>query len=270
MQADKASRDPKAAFVAELKAAREFNKISLKEIGAETMVSLRYLQNLENGDWQEIPRPYLRGYLINYAECVGMNLERVLRSFDELDWQGESPSQIADRSGPVTRPAGSGQDGPLVPPLITLIPLRKKITLALLGTILVLVVAWVVWLFNHESAQESVGDGDFRRTIESARQDDAQARLLLQELEPRQLSLRLQRPGRLRLSAGDSLVFEGEWPADSLYRFRSTAELSLQAERAEDLELSWDGETLDLGAHSGAVLIQLSQRGLKVRPLGQD
>ncbi|RPH95373.1 helix-turn-helix domain-containing protein [candidate division KSB1 bacterium] len=73
-----------AAFCRELREARRFQQVTLDEVAQATRVSIEYLEALEMGRWDEVPRAYLRGYLGLYAHAVGMNREKVIRTFDQL------------------------------------------------------------------------------------------------------------------------------------------------------------------------------------------
>jgi len=73
-----------AAFADELRRAREYNGIALAEVAAVTKVLSEYLEALESGRWEVIPPPYLRGCLSQYAQAVGMNVDKVLQGFDQL------------------------------------------------------------------------------------------------------------------------------------------------------------------------------------------
>jgi hypothetical protein len=91
-----------AVFCKELREAREYQRITLREIAAVTRLSLEPLQAIEDGRWDEIPRAYLRGYLGLYAQAVGMNVEKVLRSFDRLMLPEGSPdAAILDEAPPL-------------------------------------------------------------------------------------------------------------------------------------------------------------------------
>ena len=73
-----------SAFADELRHARDYSGITLIEVAAATHVSLDFLEALEAGRWEVIPQPYLRGFLSLYAKAVGMNVEKVVLSYDEL------------------------------------------------------------------------------------------------------------------------------------------------------------------------------------------
>jgi cytoskeletal protein RodZ len=73
-----------AAFCKELRDAREFQLISLQEVAQMSRISIEFLDALERGHWDRIPRAYVRGYLGLYAQTVGMNRDKVLRTFDHL------------------------------------------------------------------------------------------------------------------------------------------------------------------------------------------
>ena len=73
-----------AAFCKELREAREYRQMTLNEVARATRISVEFLQALESARWDQIPRAYLRGYLGLYAFAVGMNREKVLRSFDHI------------------------------------------------------------------------------------------------------------------------------------------------------------------------------------------
>jgi hypothetical protein len=83
-----------SVFCKELREARTYQQISLPEIERITRISDEYIEALEAGRWEEVPRAYLRGYLALYATAVGMNREKVLRSFDRLVSAGDAPTSV--------------------------------------------------------------------------------------------------------------------------------------------------------------------------------
>ena len=57
-----------------LKAAREKKKLSLEDIADQTRIPLRHLQNLEAGDWSNLPAPtYTIGFAKSYASAVDLD-----------------------------------------------------------------------------------------------------------------------------------------------------------------------------------------------------
>ena len=72
------------AFADELRRAREYNGVSLDHVIERTRLAPLFVEAIENGRWESIPAPYLRGYLSLYARASGMNVEKVLQGFDEL------------------------------------------------------------------------------------------------------------------------------------------------------------------------------------------
>jgi cytoskeleton protein RodZ len=57
-----------------LKAAREQKKLSLEDVADQTRIPLRHLQNLEAGEWSNLPAPtYTIGFAKSYASAVGLD-----------------------------------------------------------------------------------------------------------------------------------------------------------------------------------------------------
>jgi len=69
-------------FYKELKELRESRKISLEEISERTKINVQYLQDIENGAFEDIETPYLRLFLRAYAEEIGSDSERALEQLD--------------------------------------------------------------------------------------------------------------------------------------------------------------------------------------------
>ena len=57
----------------ELRAAREAQGISLEEIAQKTMISIDVLRALEAGNTSGLPAAYVRAFLREYAERVGLD-----------------------------------------------------------------------------------------------------------------------------------------------------------------------------------------------------
>lgn len=64
-----------AATVGEqLKAAREAQGLSAKDIAASTRITLRHVQAIEDGDYNQLPgRPYALGFVRSYARAVSLD-----------------------------------------------------------------------------------------------------------------------------------------------------------------------------------------------------
>ena len=91
-----------ATFCKELRQAREYQRITLREVAAVTRLGVDYLEAIENARWNEIPRAYIRGYLSLYAQAVGMNVDKVLKSFDRLMMpETEAEAAILDEAPPL-------------------------------------------------------------------------------------------------------------------------------------------------------------------------
>ena len=66
---------PEVAPVGEqLRAAREKQGLSLEDVASQTRIPRRHLENLEIGDWSQLPAPtYTIGFAKSYAGAVGLD-----------------------------------------------------------------------------------------------------------------------------------------------------------------------------------------------------
>ena len=70
------------AFAEDLKATREENNISLRTISQQTRLSLSLLENLENGDFTFQPQAYIRAFLKQYINSIGLDVDETLFEYD--------------------------------------------------------------------------------------------------------------------------------------------------------------------------------------------
>lgn len=78
---------PVSQFIGEftgpaLKMLREQNSLTLRNIADMTKIGTRYLEYLEEENFQKLPaRAYIRGFLMLYAKAVGCEPERLLNDY---------------------------------------------------------------------------------------------------------------------------------------------------------------------------------------------
>jgi cytoskeletal protein RodZ len=71
-----------------LKAEREEQRLTLEKVFQATRIRVPYLQALEDDDLSRMPSPVqARGYLRNYAEYLGFDVEQLLRELQEMNDQ---------------------------------------------------------------------------------------------------------------------------------------------------------------------------------------
>lgn len=265
------------SFVCDLQAAREYQHVSLDHVAEETHISLDFLRALEDGVWERIPAPFLRGYLTAYAECVGMVREKVLKRFDELNWQAPPLAQPEEAPAPrpvlpripfpARRPEPEPAPAPLhaprgretlVPSIWAVVPSSVKgLAAGALIVLLGLLVWGLVWLGSGPDADGRGADAP----LESVLDTDAPA---LQGFAPFQLQLRLNRSARLTIRSQEGTLFAGLLPADSTLRLSSSLELEVQAERLEDLLIWRDGRALDLPQETGRAELRVARESVRV------
>lgn len=141
-------------FCEELKAAREFKKVRLEDISATTKINVTFLQALEDGRWDILPEPYIKGFLRAYAQCVGMNVLKVLKKYDELEKGVKSEgAEVPEEEQKLAPPA------PPPPPVKSRFPAVKVRTYGLLyGGVVVAIIAvgaYILFRPNGETSEQS-------------------------------------------------------------------------------------------------------------------
>lgn len=77
--------------------ARLSKNIELKEIADNTNISKRYLLNIENENFDELPaRIYLKGFIVSYAKYLGLDAEKIANTIIERFeiWQNAENDDI--------------------------------------------------------------------------------------------------------------------------------------------------------------------------------
>jgi len=68
-----------------LRGERQAKGISLQQVAADTRVSMKMLQAIEEGDTEQLPAPVLvKGFLRAYARSIGLNPEDVIIEYQDL------------------------------------------------------------------------------------------------------------------------------------------------------------------------------------------
>jgi cytoskeletal protein RodZ len=68
----------------EWREARERKGLTLEDIQEKTNIQVRYLQAIEDGDFEKLPSPfYAKAYIRAYAACIGVNPTALLRRYEE-------------------------------------------------------------------------------------------------------------------------------------------------------------------------------------------
>ena len=69
----------------QLKLARKSKNKSLEDISRDTNISKQYLEALEEDNYDVLPgSAYVRGFLSNYARCVGLDPKAVVKQYNKL------------------------------------------------------------------------------------------------------------------------------------------------------------------------------------------
>lgn len=70
-------------FAKELKSFRESKEISLNYIATRTKIDIKFLQAIEEGNFEILPDLYIRAFLKEYAQVADFDVPEVMKKFDQ-------------------------------------------------------------------------------------------------------------------------------------------------------------------------------------------
>ena len=96
-------------FYHALKQLRVAQGISLEDISARTKINIRFLEALEQGDLEILPKTYIRLFLRSYCKEIGADVKEALQQVEEHLGGPEVPhaSLLEDLSAPLPSPTQS-------------------------------------------------------------------------------------------------------------------------------------------------------------------
>lgn len=70
-------------FGEDLKKLRELRGVTLAEISANTRINVKFLENLEEGNFEFQPQTYIRSFIKEFARCIGESEKIMLNEYDK-------------------------------------------------------------------------------------------------------------------------------------------------------------------------------------------
>ena len=83
-------------FYQELKKTRNSKKITLKEISEYTKINAKYLEALENGNFNILPNVYTRLFLRSYCNYLAIDYKAILDEYEKYTLGHKQREIIAD------------------------------------------------------------------------------------------------------------------------------------------------------------------------------
>ena len=136
-------------FGQELKRLRLDKQVSLMDISFSTRINIKFLEAIEEGKFAVLPQTYVRAFLREYGEAIGVGAEEVLRRYDAIR-EPQAPAAPRD-AAPL--PAPLPTQAPRVKE-----PKKQRFTLAFKKNVLfagVLVIAAVLVLVLRSPSTKS-------------------------------------------------------------------------------------------------------------------
>jgi cytoskeletal protein RodZ len=180
-------------FGEELKKLRLDKQVSLMDISFSTRINIKFLEAIEAGKFSILPQTYVRAFLREYGEAIGMGSGEILQKYDALREPQSSPVRREPVPSPHSNPA---------PSVRTSEPKEQKISMAfkknvLFAGVLLAAVAFVFILRtptvkSPEATQEVPFDAVVKESEASTFKPDTLASVVIPPTVVRADSLHLE------------------------------------------------------------------------------
>jgi cytoskeletal protein RodZ len=244
----------KSGFGERLRRDRELRGVSREEISAATRIGSRFLEALENEQWEKLPGGvFNRGFLRAAARFLGLDEDDLIAQYDLAITERHSQTE-ASANSPVPKRART--------------PSRRFVLVGLVGTlcgIALLAAGWFAWGWRYPSPQQAASRSDapasafpatgqpeasaFNGSNESS--GGSRTAALTPTATPmnaatRALELKVEagKETAVSVSADGSKVFEGAMIAGQSRTFTAQDAIDITADDAGALLLELNGQTL--------------------------
>lgn len=236
-------------FGERLKRERELREVTLEEITSATRIGPRFLEALENEDWQKLPGGvFNRGFVRAIARYLGLDEEAFLAEYD-----------LAHNT--------QAQQGPHHPEDRIPSPPRW-IPYAVVAGLLVLLVALIfagVYAWRHYKAHKEQ-PASTAPAVSSTPKANSPATSPTSSLD---LAVSTSAPVHLRIESDGNLVFDSNMRAGESHHFFALNAFQVSASDSSAVLLELNGQAIPpLGAPHSSGTINLSRKDLRQAPSG--
>jgi cytoskeletal protein RodZ len=146
--------------IAELKAAREAKGIPLAQIADITRIAEEHLLAIERGRLDVLPQVYVRAFLREYAEVVGLSPDEIMRKVDAAasrhSQKSSPPPETPPPAPAAAGPSGSPGPGSMAAPSRIFTPAVARFALIVTVVAVLAIVAWNLSTRSGEPATEEI------------------------------------------------------------------------------------------------------------------
>jgi len=239
----------KGNFGERLKREREMREVSIEELTKSTRISTRFLEALENEDWDRLPGGVFgHGFVRSIARYLGLDEESLLAEYD----------LARTESSPVPKPEERIPSPPKwVPALAVFALLLFVVALFFAGRY-----GWHRYLAHRVDAPSGASTSPQKQpeggAVTSDSSGDAYADTALH------LSVSTSAATRVRVLADGQLLLDAELPAGETRRFSANEQFEVTADNSSAVLLEMNGKAMPpVGAPGASGKIVLTRDDLR-------
>jgi cytoskeletal protein RodZ len=244
-------------FGERLKRERELREVSPSEIVSATRISLRFLEALENEDWDKLPGGiFNRGFVRSISQYLGLDEEDLLAEYDLAHGDQSEALQAVENRTPA-------------PPRWIIAALAVGTLVVIAALVVAGVYGWQRYFAYHHAKQSS---SVISRSLEAAQPSSLSAgdppRIPSAALD---LSISTSAATRVRILADGKELLNSEIPAGQTRHFAAETVFQVSAADSSAVLLELNGQTMpSIGSPGASGTIVLSQKDLRPAPGGNS
>ena len=259
-----------AAFGGELKRVRQDKQISLMDISFATRINIRFLEAIEAGKFSVLPQTYIRAFLREYGEAIGMGADEILRRYEVILRPSPAPVPHETKAPPPSTVTSTVRT---TEPQVRRFSVASKKNL-LFALVLVAAVGIVLFLrtpssLTQETTQEVPFDAVVKESEASTYKPDTLAAVVIPPPIVRQDSLRLEMTTTdsvwVSILVDSKTTQEYLFPPNRKRTFSAKDQFSVTIGNAGGASFKLNGKELGTLGKRGAVLrnVLINEAGIK-------
>lgn len=268
-------------FAKELKSSREAKEISLNYIASRTKIDIRFLQAIEEGNFDLLPEIYMRAFIREYAQFSEIDVKETLKKFDlakrglleENSSQEKEPNEssttdqkiiepvetkpaqkILEETEPDSKEPEENQVTADIPP--KKIEIKNIYVLSFSALVIILLIAYFV--FFDSPSKEIIADiPDNERIEQSGERFELEAPAQDNQYIPEDDSLKLELTGLgrvwVKVQSDSKIVFQGFLIENQNSSYKAMNEFRVSVGNAGLISMDLNGKQLQLPGVRGEI-----------------